>query len=144
MWFDKETGQLDRPNGPAITDYFQVDGRTRRGETFYQQGIVRREGDLPSSVAIDVETGIELFREWTSTDGSVSRLEGKPAVITTDLETGVVIKEQYWEHGKPHRLGGPADIERDRSTGKVTSARFFERGKEIAAPEHPGHKPPQP
>ncbi len=144
MWFDSETGKLDRPNGPAITEHFETDGRSRRGETYYMQGVVMRSEDLPSTVVVDVKTGVQVFQEWSAKDGSVSRSGGKPAILTKDLETGVIIKEQYWENGKPHRMDGPADIERDRSTGEVTNVRFFIRGKETAASGPHKNDAPQP
>lgn len=144
MWFDMETGQLDRPNGPALIEHFETEGRARRTETYYIQGQVAHPLGEPSTVVVDVETGFQVFKEWSSANGAVSRLEGQPAIVSIDLETKVVIKEQYWEHGKPHRVNGPADIERDRFTGEVTSARFFMNGNEIFASDLPELQPRQP
>jgi hypothetical protein len=54
--------------------------------------------------------------------------EDGPAVIACNIETGVIVDEQYWRHGKRHREGGPARIRRDE-TGKVIFEGWYRDGQ---------------
>ncbi|GAB5449596.1 hypothetical protein [Gymnodinialimonas sp.] len=140
VWFDPKTGKAHRPNGPAEVDFYEWEGRRCRSETFYNQGTIYREGDLPSMVVVDEETGTAVLQEW-SDDGSPCRLGGKPAIILTDVSTGVVEREEYWEHGDRHRADGPAYIERNPKTGAILTESFYDRGEEVDPTARP---PPSP
>lgn len=140
LWFDSKTGKAHRPNGPADIQYYERDGRRCRSDTYYKQGTVYRESDLPSVVVLDEETGVAILQEW-NVGPETSRLGGKPAVIATDWKTGVVEREEYWEHGRRHRVDGPAYIERDPQNGQKLENSYFDRGEEIDPNHGPGPSP---
>jgi hypothetical protein len=137
LWFDATSKRLHRPNGPAEIEYYDWEGRACRAETFYKQGQIYRANDLPSIVVVDVETNLEILQRW-SVAGATGRPGGKPAFILKDLETGVVIREEYWENGDLHREHGPAVIDREHENGAVVKEIFYTRGQEIV----PNGKPP--
>lgn len=60
--------------------------------------------------------------------GKLHRPNG-PAKITTDRETGTVLREAYYNFGKKHRNGGPAVREIDFETGVVTLEEYYIDGK---------------
>jgi hypothetical protein len=50
-------------------------------------------------------------------------------IVIRDPATGIVLHEQWREHGEPHRDGGPARIERNLKTGVATSEAWYKNGK---------------
>lgn len=141
LWFDANTKRLHRPNGPAETEYYEWEGRACRSETYYKQGRIYRGGDLPSMVVVDVETNAEVLQKW-SVDGATGRSGGRPAIISTGLETGIVEREEYWEDGHRHREDGPAFIERDPDTGEIIEESFYTRGQKYVPSRQAPPEPP--
>lgn len=140
-WFDRQTQNVHRPNGPADIKFYEWEGRRCRSETHYKQGVIYRADDLPSRVVVDVESGIETLRRW-SEDSVTTRSGGKPALVKIDLETGVVVREEYWENGVQHRDNGPAHIERNRLTGEIVRQSYYVRGEKVVGPEIAEPDPP--
>lgn len=61
--------------------------------------------DNPVCDVLDIMDGC-VFEVWTK-DGVVHR-NGAPAVTVREIETSRVVRQEYYENGKLHRLDGPA------------------------------------
>lgn len=55
------------------------------------------------------------------------------AAVTKIAASGIVVYEEYAEHGVAHRIGAPAIIERTER-GEVLSERYFVMGEELPGP----------
>lgn len=71
------------------------------------------------------------LRETWRRDGLIDRLHGGPAVTIMHPVTYAPVREEYYEDGVLHRIGGPAIIYYAPESGDVVRARFIEDGKEI-------------
>jgi len=68
--------------------------------------------------------------------------DGGPARIEWDRNTGVLLQEEWFLSGHHHRLGGPAVTKYDRITGAVVYEGFYERGKKLSELFHPENESP--
>jgi hypothetical protein len=74
-----------------------------------------------------------LSEEWYL-DNLMSRLQDLPAKQEFDSETGIVVREEYWIAGYPHRPHGPAIIVRSPETGEVILEEFYCGGLRVDGP----------
>ncbi|MCD1624027.1 hypothetical protein [Citromicrobium bathyomarinum] len=81
-------------------------------------------------VITDRQTGKPLQECWLCPHGvdGFHRDHG-PAELDWDADSGVVIREGYWQFGRRHRDNGPAFIRRDPESGKVTSKSWIHHGR---------------
>jgi hypothetical protein len=97
------------------------------------------------SYTVRVSRGIDLFKRgrnrpmrdyetWHDENGERHRVNG-PALIVYDIDTGVVVREAWMQHGTLHRTDGPALITRDGTTGRVISTTWYAHGEQVPAPE---------
>jgi hypothetical protein len=131
-WTDQATGELHNPDGPAQTWIEEVDGRLRKFTCYFRQGKSHRDGDEPAYTVTDIETGIDIIRQWRRFDEWHRDEENQPCGLWTDLESGVANVELYAINGSFHRTDGPACIYRASETGEVTEAIFYNNGVEIS------------
>lgn len=89
-------GKLSRNDGPAIVVHDEQGRLVREG--FYQAGKHHRV-DGPAELQYDPDTGIAYTEMW-KVNGQLHREGNLPAIIGRDCDTGEVIEELYYEHGK--------------------------------------------
>jgi hypothetical protein len=68
--------------------------------------------------------------------GRLHRLDG-PAAIIRDAATGIVVSEWYGREGQPHREDGPSYLLRDPATGIITHEVYTQYGLPHREPDAP-------
>jgi len=66
---------------------------------------------------------------WRDEEGKLHRLRGLPAETITDLNTGVIIEQSFYENGKLHCDAGPAFIRRSAKHNRLMREDYFQRGE---------------
>lgn len=144
----------DHQDGPAIIDT-NWEGRAIVCEEYYEDGTWHRPAAEGPAITHTDRNGrhvLEIYVEhgeshrdpkhgpaWHAVEDGVERWEyrvrGKwhrdeedgPALIMRDEASGVVLSEEYFSNGDPHREGGPCAILRD-AAGKVISESWYRHG----------------
>jgi|SRR5271154_246017 len=73
------------------------------------------------------------YEQWQDQDGKFHRQNG-PACIMYDIDTGIAVRESWYQHGKHHRTDGPAVVVRDGATGHLRSTEWYVDNEEVARP----------
>jgi hypothetical protein len=84
-------------------------------------------------VEYDGATGKAVWEAYYDDARRYHRTSDRPAVIERDVDTGVVTRKEYYEHGTLHREGfRPSVIVRDPWSGLVIRAAYYIHGKYMA------------
>lgn len=114
---------LHRVGGPA--DIYRENSILTE-EVYYYEGLQHNENG-PSRIGRDGKTGHIFIEEWRRY-GSLHRGGGLPAIIHKGGRNDQIVeREEYWEDGRRHRIGGPALIERTKR-GKIKRSDYYELG----------------
>ena len=91
-----KNGKIHRDNKPAVFMYKGSNG-SYKNLTWYQNGVIEREGDLPASIYHKDDYKEECWYK----NGVLHRDNDLPAVIDKN-------KKEWYQNGKKHRLNGAA------------------------------------
>lgn len=115
-------------------------------EHIFKEGahsLVKRERSPPKRHVVEHQMNdIAVWEVYYDAKGRYHRTSDRPAVIERDEDTGVVTREEYYEHGRLHRecrgdVMRPAVIVRDPMTGLVTRAAGYVHGRFIGVTRTP-------
>lgn len=127
-------GRLHREDNPAI-QYYRT---TREGMTvlsdqkWYRGGQLSRD-DAPAVIERDGDT---IYHEGWWQNDQRHRI-GAPAESWFDVNTGVVLLEQWFRYNQLDRNEGAAVIERHHETGAVIHEEFFRKGQQFTSDGRP-------
>lgn len=112
VYTDPETGRLTH-------EFWE----TQAGKSYSPHG--------PASRHWDKDTGGIVREDWRDSQGKLHRGGDKPARVVINPYTKVIEREEYFIHGKAHRLlkGAPSRIDRDPQSGKVVFEEWKQQGE---------------
>lgn len=128
-WKD-QNAQLHRIDLPAVTHRSRQTGAVTR-EEFWFRGSIHRHNQ-PAILGYN-ETGNCIFRAWRE-GGRHFRDGDLPTIEHLDADTGSVLRAEYKEDGKLHRLTGPAVVIYDLASGQVTETEWHQQGRKFTPP----------
>ncbi|MEM9698862.1 MAG: hypothetical protein AAF943_08750 [Pseudomonadota bacterium] len=97
IWTD-QNGANRRPNGPYSINYDHL-GRVTDENYSVWDFDPTLEGNHPSSVRYDPETGQVKRTIYLDDNGDLHRDLGRPALIHFDARTGEVVEQHFYLHG---------------------------------------------
>lgn len=93
-----------------------------------EKGLHDPKKGFPAYRRWDIETG-KIIQECYCKNGELHRDGDKPAKISIDPRTNMLISEEYYDEGVEHRSNGPSQIIRDAATGKTVVEEWKQKGK---------------
>jgi hypothetical protein len=128
-WKDPRTDYIHRVGGPALQKFDPETSQLEREVWIdrFNHG-KHRDGNLPSDISIDPQTGVVILEEYYR-NGRLHRDDDGPAEIYRNSETGQITGLIFRHEGDRHRDGDlPAEQDFDPATGALVREEYFRSG----------------